>query len=165
MNSNMEHAQMAAASSFSTSAGPNGGPPSPSSGKIADPEVLEKPKRRRFTAQYKLRVLRDLDAAKASGKPGAVGVVLRREGLYSSHLVDWRKEREAGELAGLTPAKRGPKPSKDTDPTAVELARLRRENARLENELRKASIIIDVQKKVALLLGNPIESPPEDESR
>jgi len=157
---------MAAASAFSTSAGPNGGTPSPSSGKIADPEVLEKPKRRRFTAQYKLRVLRELDAAKASGKSGAVGVVLRREGLYSSHLVDWRKEREVGELAGLTPAKRGRKPSKDIDPSAVELARLRRENARLDDELRKASIVIDVQKKVALLLGNPIESPPsEDESR
>ena len=159
---------MAAASAFSMPALAGEGPLSPGSAKIADPEVLEKPRRRTFTAQYKLRVLREIDVAKASGRAGAVGAILRREGLYSSHLVDWRKEREAGELVGLTPAKRGRKPTKKDDPSAKELTRLRRENERLEDELRKANIVIDVQKKVALLLGNPIESPTsedEDESR
>ena len=106
-----------------------------------------------------MRVLRDVDAAKASGDAGAVGALLRREGLYSSHIAAWRKQRESGELAGLAPAKRGRKPSKRHDPLHVEMERLRRENARLEDELRKASIVIDVQKKVAMLLGNPIESP------
>lgn len=124
-----------------------------------DPEVLERPKRRSFTSEYKLRILREVDAAKASGDTGAVGAVLRREGLYSSHLVEWRKQRETGEREGLRPLKRGPKPSKRHDPLALENARLRRENARLEEALRKAAIVIDVQKKVATLLGIPIESP------
>lgn len=152
---------MAGPSQTSTSSS-NTGSLSPGSAKVPDPEVLERPKRRSFTAEYKLRVLREADDAKASGDSGSVGELLRREGLYSSHLVEWRRQRESGELAGLTPAKRGRKPSKRRDPLAVENELLKRQVARLENELRKSAIVIDVQKKVAMLLGIPIETPPEE---
>jgi transposase-like protein len=85
--------------------------------------------------------------------------LLRREGLYSSHLTNWRRQRERGELDGLSPQKRGPKP----DPQAVELARLQRENERLQERLRKAELIIDVQKKVAQMLGELSEETRLDE--
>lgn len=153
---------MAGPSMISTSSSSAGSSPSPGSAKVSDPEVLEKPRRRSFTAEYKARVLREADTAKASGDVGGIGELLRREGLYSSHLVEWRKQRESGELAGLTPAKRGRKPSKRRDPLALENERLKRQVARLEDELRKSSIVIDVQKKVAMLLGVPIETPPEE---
>lgn len=117
-----------------------------------NPEVVAKPKRRRFTAEYKQRILAEADTAKA--EPGAIGAVLRREGLYSSHLVDWRRERAAGIRQALTPQKRGPKSTQS--PLAEENAQLRRENQRLTDHLRKAEIVIDVQKKVAALLGWPI---------
>ncbi len=117
-----------------------------------------KPTRRTFTAEYKLRILREVDDALASGESGAVGALCRREGIFSSHLVTWRKQREAGELAALTPKKRGRKPTRN--PLADEVARLEREKAKLEEKLRKAEIVIDVQKKVAALLGKPF---PEDE--
>jgi len=91
-----------------------------------------------------------LDSSQGVGETGAL---LRREGLYSSHLTSWRRQRERGELDGLAPQKRGPKP----DPQAVELARLQRENERLRERLSKAELIIDVQKKVAQMLGVPIE--------
>lgn len=124
----------------------------------------ERPKRRTFTAEYKLRVVREADAALASGVEGAVGELLRREGLYSSHLTTWRRERDAGELAGLTPKKRGRKARKNA--LADEVARLERENAKLKTELAKAATIIDVQEKVAALLGNPVAEPtPEDFAR
>lgn len=148
---------MAGPSLISTTTSSTGSSPSPGSAKIPDPEVLERPRRRSFTAEYKQRILREADAAKASGHSGALGELLRREGLYSSHLVVWRNQRENGELAGLTPAKRGRKASKRRDPLAIEVEKLRRENARLEDELRKSAIVIDVQKKVAMLLGIPIE--------
>lgn len=154
---------MAGPSLISTSSSSTGSSPSPSSAKIPDPEVLERPKRRSFNAEYKMRVLREADAAKASGEAGALGELLRREGLYSSHLVVWRKQRESGELAGLTPAKRGRKASKRRDPLALENEKLRRENARLEDQLRKSAIVIDVQKKVAMLLGIPLESAKTEE--
>jgi transposase-like protein len=121
----------------------------------------ERPKRRTFTADYKLRIVREADAALASGSAGAVGELLRREGLYSSHLVTWRRERDVGELAGLTPKKRGPKPH--TNPLADEVARLQRENARLQHELAKATTIIDVQKKVAALLGETLAEPTAED--
>lgn len=120
-----------------------------------------KPTRRKYTADFKLRVLRDADEALASGEPGAIGALCRREGIYSSHLVTWRKQREGGELAALTPKKRGRKPTKN--PLAEEVARLEREKAKLEEKLRKAEIVIDVQKKVAALLGTPFPETPEDE--
>ena len=125
-----------------------------------DPEVVvAKPKRRIFTAAYKQRILAEADKAKE--EPGAVGVLLRREGLYSSHLVTWRQERAAGILHALTPQKRGPKSNRN--PLDEENQKLRRENQRLTEELRKAEIVIDVQKKVAALLGRPILAPDPEE--
>lgn len=120
-----------------------------------DPEVVAKPRRRAFTAEYKRRILNEADAARFSG---TIGALLRREGLYSSHLVTWRRERDAGILEALTPQKRGPKSKRH--PLEDENQKLRRQNERLTGQLRKAEIIIDVQKKVAALLGRPI--PPLD---
>jgi transposase-like protein len=119
-------------------------------------EVVAKAKRRLFTAEYKLRILRELERGQGSGETGAL---LRREGLYSSHLTSWRRQRERGELDGLAPQKRGPK----LDPQAVELAKLQRENERLRERLRQAELIIDVQKKVAQMLGVSIEETQPDE--
>jgi transposase-like protein len=121
-------------------------------------EVVAKAKRRLFTAEYKLRILRELDGSQGSGE---TGVLLRREGLYSSHLTSWRRQRARGELDGLAPQKRGPKP----DPQAVELSRLERENERLRERLRQAELIIDVQKKVAQMLGAPIEATKPEEPK
>jgi transposase len=116
-----------------------------------DPEVVAQAKRRRFTAEYKRRILTETDDAKGAG---GVGALLRREGLYSSLLATWRREREAGVLQALAPQKRGPKPHRD--PVADENQQLRREVERLTEDLRKAGIVIDIQKKVAALLGRPI---------
>ena len=116
------------------------------------PEVVAKATRRRFPADYKQRILAEADAAKAT--PGGIGALLRREGLYSSHLVDWRRTRAAGIRQALTPQPRGPKPT--PHPLAEENAQLRRENQRLAEHLRKAELVIDVQKKVAALLGRPL---------
>jgi len=124
--------------------------------KMPKTEVVAKAKHRQFTAEYKLRILRELDGIKGSGETGAL---LRREGLYSSHLTTWRKQRERGELDGLSPQKRGPKP----DPQAVELAKLQCENERLRERLRQAELIIDVQKKVAQMLGVPLQETHADE--
>lgn len=117
-----------------------------------DPEVVARAKRRIFTGEYKQRVLAEADRAK--GESGGIGALLRREGLYSSHLVTWRNERATGILQALTPQKRGPK-SKRT-PLDEENQKLRRENQHLSEELRKAEIVIDIQKKVAALLGRPL---------
>lgn len=122
-----------------------------------DPEVVANAKRRSFTAEYKQRILAEADAA--ATQPGAIGALLRREGLYSSHLVTWRRERQAGVLQGLTPQKRGRKPKRN--PQDEEIQKLRRENQRLAEELRKAEIVIDVQKKVGALLGWPLPDPEE----
>jgi len=131
-------------------------PPAPG---VPDPEVVPTAKRRVFTAEYKLGILAEADAA--AGKPGAIGALLRREGLYSSHLVTWRRERQAGILKGLTPHKRGPKSK--YNPQEEENQKLRRENQRLTEELRKAAIVIDVQKKVGALLGWPLpKADPEE---
>ena len=122
---------------------------------VPNPEVSDRPKRRKFTAEYKLRILRELDACT---EPGQKGAILRREGLYSSHVTDWRRLRELGELQGLRPKKTG-RPRKKRNPLQPELDRLERENARLQEELRKARLIIDVQKKVASMLGSPSDEP------
>jgi transposase-like protein len=114
-----------------------------------NPEVLEKAKRRRFDAVYKRRVLEE---AERCSEPGQVGELLRREGLYSSHLTTWRKQRDEGALQGLGSKKRGRKP-KRKDPMALEVERLRRENQRLSERLRQAETIIEVQKKVSEMLG------------
>ena len=115
---------------------------------LPDQETPEKPYRRRFRADYKLRILEEADACEASGE---VGRLLRREGLYSSHLAAWRKARRQGSLAGLS-KRRGPK-GKPVNPLARKVEKLERKNSRLEEELRKAHVILDVQGKVAGLLG------------
>ena len=109
--------------------------------KMPDPEVSTKAKRRTFTAEYKRRILAEADRCT---EPGEIGALLRREGLYSSNLTAWRRQREAGELAGLTPKKRGRK----QDEEAAELARLRRENERLRKQLDQAELIIAAQKNI-----------------
>ena len=113
---------------------------------VPDPEVVAKAERRHFTAEYKRRILQEAAACHQSGE---VGALLRREGLYSSHLNTWRGQRERGERQGLTPTKRGRK----ADPQATEIARLKRENQRLTAQLERAETIIEVQKKLSQLLG------------
>jgi len=120
--------------------------------RLADPEVRERPTRRRFSAPYKLRLLREADACMA---PGQLGALLRREGLYSSHLANWRKQRDDGAFDTLA-RPRGRKPA---DPAAAELARLRRENAQLQRRLEVAETIIAVPKKVSGLLGITLTEP------
>jgi transposase len=129
----------------------------PGSSSRPDSEVVAKPKRRTFPTEYKIRILEEVDAASAI--PGGVGALLRREGLYSSHLVSWRRERQAGILEALKPRKRGPR--SERNPLAEETEKLRRQVGQLTEKLRKAEIIIDVQKKVAALLGRPIVDPEE----
>lgn len=124
---------------------------------IPDPEVVPRAKRRQFTAKYKLRILKEADRCTERGQ---IGELLRREGLYSSHLSKWRQQRADGQLQGLAPKKRG---RKGQDPSVAELARLRRENERLRADLEKAEIIIDVQKKLAQLLGPTTDESDESE--
>jgi len=119
----------------------------------ASEKVVARPTRRRFSAEYKLRILQATDHC----APGEVGALLRREGLYSSHLTNWRKQRAAGDLAGLASRRRGPK----VDPQAVELARLQRELAKLQAKLARADLIVDAQKKLLVLLNLPIPDVPE----
>jgi transposase len=121
-----------------------------------DPEVPEKAKRRRFSAEYKLAILREADRCT---EPGQIGALLRRERLYSSHLVDWRRQRDAGALKALART-RGPKPA---DPTRVEIERLRRENQRLARKLTQAERIIDIQGKLSELLPIPLDPASDDE--
>lgn len=125
---------------------------------IPDPVVSEKPVRRRFTAEYKLRILREADRATESGQLGAL---LRREGLYSSHLSTWRRQRDEGTLAGLTPKRRGRKANPDA-PLIAENERLKRETQRLATKLRQAETVIEVQKKLSEILG--ITLPPSANS-
>ena len=115
-----------------------------------DPEVMERPKRRRFTAAYKLSIVRQADACTRKGELGAL---LRRKGLYSSALTEWRRQREHGGLD--IDQKRG---RKSTPPAEAELARLRRENAKLTKELAATRMVVDVQKNVSALLGIALES-------
>jgi transposase-like protein len=118
--------------------------------------VPEKPERRRFAAEYKRRVLQEADHCT---RPGQLGALLRREGLYSSHLTAWRQQRDQGTLAGLAPKRRGRKPSPDA-PLIAENERLKRETQRLAAKLRQAETIIEVQKKLSEILGIPL--PPPD---
>ncbi len=119
-----------------------------------DPEVAAKPKRRQFTAEYRLRILEEADRCT---EPGGVGQLLRREGLYSSHLTAWRKARRNGALRGLASKKRGAKP-KARNPLEPKVRQLEAEVTRLKGELHKAHTILDVQEKVAGLLGFSLES-------
>ena len=117
-------------------------------------EVVAKAVRRRFTASEKLRVLKEADGCT---KPGELSALLRREGLYSSHLSGWREARRRGELAGLTPRARGPK-TKPVDPREKKLVEQAREIARLQARLERAEGLIEIQKKVSELLGIPLAS-------
>jgi transposase-like protein len=117
---------------------------------VPETEVVVKAKRRQYTAEYKLGILKEVESCQGNGD---IGAILRREGVYSSMLSKWKEQRENGSLGGLSVQKRGPK----IDVQAVEIARMQRENDRLRERLRQAELIIDVQKKVALLLGVPLE--------
>ena len=121
-------------------------------GTIPDPEVAAKPTRRRFTAEYKLRILREVDSQR---EVGAIGAVLRREGLYSTHLSAWRRERERGALETLRQRRRGRQP--DPSPRwRQQLAALQAERDRLQERLRQAEVIIEAQKKLSAILGPPL---------
>lgn len=129
-------------------------------GGVPDPEIPQKAKRRQFKAQYKLDVLDEYDRAT---EPGAKGALLRREGLYTSHIVEWRRARDAGALAELGKP-RGRKRRRSAE--GVELERVRRRNERLESELAKARLVIEVQGKVSALLEAISESAePEQKSK
>ena len=119
----------------------------------ASSEVVARAQRRRFSAEYKLRILQEADGC----APGELGALLRREGLYSSNLSKWRRQRQAGQLAGLRPKRRGRK----VDARAQEVTRLERENARLQVQLERAELIIEAQKKLLVLLNQPIPEVPE----
>ena len=112
-------------------------------------EVSGKKPRRKFTAKYKLRVLEKADACTESGQLGAL---LRQEGLYSSNLTTWRKQRDKGLLIAMSPKKRGRK-AQPRNPLAPEIARLQKENLKLKQKLRQAELIIDAQKKISEILG------------
>jgi transposase len=124
---------------------------------VPDPEVRERAVRRRFTAEYKLRILKEAASCKEQGQ---LGSLLRREGLYSSNLITWRRQMEKGTLEALSPRKRGPK-AKRPDPSARRIAELERENNKLKKKIRQAETIIDVQKKVSEILQMPLTENEE----
>jgi transposase-like protein len=115
----------------------------------SDPEVLENKPRRKFTAKYKLDILRKADSCT---EPGQIGTLLRREGLYSSNLTTWRRQRDQGLLDVMSPKKRGRRKQK-INPLSQEVARLQKDNERLRNKLKQAETIIEVQKKISEILG------------
>ncbi len=124
-----------------------------------NPEVPEKAMRRKFSAEYKLRILQLADSC---SDPGSLGRLLRKEGLYSSNLTTWRRQRDLGMLKGLQPAKRGRK-TIERNPLRAELDKLGKENERLQNRLKRAELIIEVQKKVSQILGLDLpEGSPEN---
>lgn len=114
-----------------------------------DPEVSEKKQRRKFTAKYKLNILSSVESCT---EPGQIGAILRREGLYSSHLTLWRRQRAEGLLEGLSPKKRGRKKT-PKNPLSDKVAKLERENRHLQAKLERASLIIEAQKKISEILG------------
>jgi transposase-like protein len=122
-------------------------------------EVVERPLRRRFTAAYKQHILEEADSAQGFG---AIGRILRREGLYSSHLREWRKARTNSGLAALEPRQRGPKAA-PVNPLKAENDELRRDKARLLKKLKTAELMIDLQKKVSEILGITLPEIRDDE--
>jgi len=124
---------------------------------VPDSEVPEKPVRRRFTAEYKRRILREAEACKEQGRLGAL---LRREGLYSSNLTTWRRQAERGTLEALSPKKRGPK-EKKLDPSLRRIAELEKTTQKLEHKLRQAELIIAAQKKIAEIFQMPLDPKEE----
>ena len=127
---------------------------------VPEPEVRERAVRRRFTAEYKLRILKE---AESCTERGQLGALLRREGLYSTNLITWKRQLEKGTLAALSPRKRGPK-GKRPDPSARRVAELERENQKLQKKLRQAETIIEVQKKVSEILQIPLNGNGEKNS-
>ena len=128
---------------------------------VFNPEVSEKATRRKYSVQYKLRILEEADGCT---QMGSLGALLRREGLYHSNLNTWRRQREEGTLSGLVLKKRGRKRA-GFNPLHPEMDRLEKENEGLRSRLRRAEIIIDVQKKVSQILGIPLEDQEERERR
>jgi transposase len=126
-----------------------------------DPEVPEKKRRRKFTAKYKLSILSEADLC---AEPGQIGALLRREGLYSSHLTTWRRQKEQGLLDALSPKKRGRKKN-PTNPLADKVARLEKDNRRLQQKLKQAELIIEAQKKMSEILGISQNLEESDESK
>ncbi len=124
---------------------------------VPDPAVSEKAQRRRFTAEYKLRILQEADACK---QPGELGALLRREGLYSSNLTTWRRQRDEAAQAGLSGRKRGPK-SRVVDPRVKQLER---ENTNLRRRNQRLEILLEIQKKASEILGIPLNHLDEDEN-
>jgi transposase-like protein len=122
---------------------------------VSDPGVEAKPKRRQFTVAYKLGILREVDRAKEAGE---VGAILRREGLYSSHLVTWRRERDRAARVGLAARQRGPK-AQMQDPRVKPL-----ENAKLRRRLQRVETMLEIQKKASELLGIPLSPHDSDEN-
>lgn len=135
----------------------SGGSPAIERAAPPDPEVPAKPERRRFSAEYRLRILKQADACK---KPGELGALLRREGLYSSLLTNWRRQRDHGTLREMRGRRRGPKP-RSVDPRVKQLEA---ENRRLQRKLQRAETIITLQKKVAEILGIPLKPLDNDET-
>ena len=123
-----------------------------------DPQVSAKAKRRQFPAKYKRRILREADVARDAGE---IGALLRREALYSSHLNTWRRQRERGELAGLSPKRRGRK-VKALNPLAKRVAELERDKRHLERKLKQAELLLEIQKKASQLLEIPLASRDDE---
>lgn len=130
-------------------------------GSPPDPEVTETKPRRKFTAQYKLRILAEADAC---SEPGEIGALLRREGIYSSYLTAWRRQKEKGLLQAMSPQKRGRR-AKEKNPLIGQVAQLEKENERLRKEPKKASILIEAQKKMAEILDSPLYPDESDGNR
>jgi hypothetical protein len=128
-------------------------------GRAVDPEVLAKATRRRFSGEYKRGILLEADAARDAGE---IGALLRRKGLYSSHLNTWRRQRERGELAGLAPKRRGRK-EKAVNPLAKRVAELERDKRRLERRLKQAELLLEIQKKASQLLEIPLASRDDED--
>ena len=124
-------------------------------GSEPETEVVAKPTRRRFTVEYKQTIVREADGCKT---PGAIGALLRREGLYSSHLTVWRAARERGELAGA-PKKRGPA-GRVADPRDKRITELERERTRWQKRAERAEALVELQKQVAAVLGTPLTTEP-----
>ena len=127
--------------------------------RAVDPEVPAKAARRRFSVEYKRRIVREAEAARDAGE---IGALLRREGLYSSHLNTWRRARERGELAGLSPKRRGRK-EQAVNPLAKRVAELERDKRRLERRLKQAELLLEIQKKASQLLEIPLASRDDED--
>jgi transposase-like protein len=126
---------------------------------VPNPEVLERPKRRKYTAEYKWKILKEIEAAT---QPGQIGAILRREGLYMSNIQCWRWQKERGELEALSPKKRGRKPT-EAELLIRRNKELERENRKLQKRLKRAELLLDIQKKISEITGIPLREVENDE--